>query len=171
MGEEADKLPKLSDSMANKLRKSRSQMEIKLAIKSLNKTSQGGIDGVTPMLLEELFNLVPCLITDTINEHIFKGQGLEGKLFMKRLIVFLEKPMKTTGVRGVSNYRPVTLAGSLYKLSDAILYRRLKAAFQTEQILPPYIYAYRKDYSLEDPALLLLSMLENSDQLNDKLVF
>ena len=83
----------------------------------------------------------------------------------------LRKAGKEEGTRNISDYRPVSLACSLYKAADTIVYRRLKAAFEVEDILPSYLYAYRKNFSLEDPALLLLSQIKNAKHLGGRLVW
>jgi len=65
----------------------------------------------------------------------------------------------------ISNYRPISLLPTFYKIFEKEIYSRLNQHLQTNNILVPEQYAFRKGMSLEDAAFRLTdSVLKSFNQ-------
>jgi hypothetical protein len=65
----------------------------------------------------------------------------------------------------MANYRPFSLLTTFYKVLEKVMYNRLSHHMQTNNILVPEQFGFRKDMSTEDAAFRLTdSVLKSINQ-------
>ena len=141
-----------------------SPQELKLALEKLNSSSCGGPDGVSVQLLKLIHEYCPGLILYAINHELLEGR-CKGKKIMDRKIIFIPKPQSTK--KDIKRFRPISLLNILYRLADTCVGNRISSSLDRGNVLPSYVSAYRKGFSVVDSILTLRCFIENA-QANDK---
>ncbi|KAJ4446233.1 hypothetical protein ANN_12927 [Periplaneta americana] len=99
--------------------------EILRAIETAPKNSAPGPDGLTYQLYKMQWNLIKDTLVDLFNYIFDRGIVVEG--FSDGIVILLPK---VTNPRTVSEYRPITLLNTDYKLFMKILACRVKTTFR-----------------------------------------
>jgi hypothetical protein len=94
--------------------------------------------------------------------------SLHTDIFPDHLKTAVVKPLCKKGDKfNFSNFRPILLLPSFTKILEKVIYSRLSRHLQTNNILAPEKYAFRKGMSTEDAAFRLTDSVLKS--LNQKL--
>ena len=119
---EAETFPKLDNDEASQCEGLFSEEEIGLALKSMNDGSSPGYDGITTEFLKFFWNKVKAIVTCTFNEAFIKG---DLSFTQKQGVIILLHKGKELRRDELSNWRPITLTNTDYKILAKSLAARL----------------------------------------------
>ena len=139
--------------------------ELQAALTKLRKGRAPGPDQVTPDLLKLLDHNAEKILLDHYNQVWETGIVPQNWLDAVVVSIYKGKGLDTDP----SNYRPISLLNSLYKLFAAMLQSRLSA--QHEQNLRATQYGFRTKKSTSQPLFILRRAMEWSEMTNNHLHF
>lgn len=133
------------------------QKEIETIIMSLKSSSAVGWDGIPSKVLKTSCTTLAPIITKICNLCISKG--IFPNCFKKALVM----PVFKGGDRSsVNNYRPISMLTTLSKIFEKVLNKRLVSYLETQKLLSPNQYGFRKGKSTEDAAFDLTETITRS---------
>lgn len=139
------------------------ESEIERAIMDLKSDSAPGLDGVTNILLKKIKNHIVVPLTLICNRSISEG------VFPEAWKVAVVTPVHKGGIKdNCSNYRPISLLGSLSKILERIVNKRLQNFLEERNILSNNQFGFRRAKSTEDAVSVLTEIV--SGHLDQKRV-
>ena len=135
LGTHLNDLPKLSEEQRIRLDREISEPEVKAAVFSLRNGAASGFDGVGATWFKKFYNLLAPVLLATYQEA-FSNEYVP-EFFKYAMICLLPKSNNRTSV---SNWRPISLLPTSYKILSTIAARRLKP------VLPDLIGPDQKAY-------------------------
>ena len=122
---------------------------IKEIIKSLNSKKSIGIDNISPQIIKDAVDIIYKPLTKIINLSIKEGT-FPTKAKIAAVLPFFKKGDRSNKI----NYRPVSVLSSLSKVFERVIQNQLNNFIEVK--LPPYVSAYRKNYSCQHVLIRLL---------------
>lgn len=109
-----------------------------------------GLDGINAKIFKRTFKSIINHLTHFINICLSKG------IFPKQLKVAVVKPIYKGGERKIlSNYRPISILPYISKILEKLIYIRLMAFLQENDIINECQYGFQKGLSTYMPLILL----------------
>jgi hypothetical protein len=134
---------------------------IKSIVRFLKPKNSSGYDEITSKIVKSCASVISLPLSYICN-------SLHTGIFPCRLKIAVVKPLHKKGNKfNISNYRLISLLPTFSKIFETALYSRLNQHLQTNNILFPEQYAFRKGMSIEDVAFRLTDSVLKS--LNQKL--
>ena len=138
------------------------EAEIKGVISSLKPKNFSGYYEITSKIIKSCATLISIPLSYIYNYSIHTG------IFPDHLKMAVIKPLyKKRDKFGISNYSPISLLPTFAKIFEKAMYSTLSQHLQSNCILAPEQYAFRKGKSAEDAAFRLIDSVIKS--LNQKL--
>ena len=132
--------------------------ELDMAIKSLNRESSPGIDGLTPIFYLHFWDLLRQPLFDCFNEAIeYKSLSLS----QRRAILTLLPKGTDTDLNDLYNWRPLSLTNTDYKIYSKILATRLQSVIK--KIIHVNQVGYIPGRSISDHIRLIDDIINYSD--------
>ena len=116
----------IDDTQREFLQKSITEEELFQVIDGASKKSSPGPDGVPYLFYKYMWETVKNVIQDIIQELLINGNPPEG--FSDGIIILLPKVKQP---KEISEYRPITLINTDYKIITKILEKRMKIIYST----------------------------------------
>ena len=139
-----------------------STKEITQIIKTLKTKNSSGYDEINTKLLKISVNYISSPLTYIVNKSISAG------VFPERLKFSIIKPLFKKGDRTIpSNYRPISLLTAFSKVIEKALYNRLIDHLNTNNLIHPQQFGFRRNLSTENAIFNLTH--DVSKALNNKL--
>jgi hypothetical protein len=136
------------------------EAEIKGIISSLKPKNSSGYDEITSKIIKSWASLISIPLSYIFNYSLHTG------ILPDCLKMAVIKPLYKKGDKfDISNYRPISLSPTFAKIFEKAMYSRLSQHLQTNYILAPEKYAFRKGKSTEEAAFRLTdSVLKSPKQ-------
>lgn len=140
-----------------------SEVEL-IAIVSSMQNVGGGMDGINAKIFKATYEIITKELTHFINLCLRLGK------FPSNLKIAVIKPIYKSGEKFyVSNYRPISILPFISKILEKIIYKRLMTHLETNSILSPNQFGFRKKLSTYMPLLLLQEKITKAFE-NSKIV-
>lgn len=124
--------------------------EILQLIRNVSPDSSPGLDDISNKILKKIGDLIAEPLA-----YIF-NQSMESGAFPTAWKIAVVVPIHKSGSRSdPSNYRPISLLGSISKLLERIVNRRLVKFLETQNVLTDRQFGFRQGRSTEDAVSLL----------------
>jgi hypothetical protein len=128
--------------------------EIRNIIKSLKTKNTYGYDEISNRIIKLSAPYITSTLTYICNAVLSTG------VFPDRLKYAIVKPIyKKGGKQDISNYRPISLLTSISKVFEKIIYDRLYAHLERNNILVQEQSGFRKHHSTEQAAFSLINSI------------
>ena len=157
MGEDIDKLGKITNTERDNLAADISFYEMEDCIEDLRLSAQGGPDGMTSRLLKVIASRLPNLVHGAMID-ITRGAE-KPKQLAHRFLIFIDKPESANLC--YKKYRPINLLSNLLKATSKVMAKRIEKAISNSGILPRNTHAYYKERSTMDVVRMV------KDAIND----
>jgi hypothetical protein len=126
------------------------ETEIKSITRSLKSRNSSGYDEITSTILKAFSASISCPLAHICNH------SLHTCIFPDDLKISVVKPLYKKGHKtSMTNYRPISLLTTFSKTLEKVMYNRLSHHTQSNNILVPEQFGFRKDVSTEDAAFKL----------------
>ena len=128
--------------------------DINAVFKELHPKNSAGYDGISTKLLLALQHTIVKPITLIINQSLNTGI-FPSKLKVAKVIPIFKKGNKKL----LENYRPISILPSLSKIFEKVVFHQLYSYFDTNNLLNPNQYGFRKKISTEHAILHIVDRL------------
>jgi hypothetical protein len=131
--------------------------EIKSIIHSLKAKNSSGYDAITSNILKVCASWISYPLTHIYNDSLLTG------IFPNWLKVSVVRSLYKNGDKtNISNYRPILLLTTFSKIHEKVMCSRLSHYLQTNNILVPAHFGFRKGIATENAAFKLRDMVLKS---------
>ncbi|KAI5722002.1 hypothetical protein M8J76_002173 [Diaphorina citri] len=138
------------------------EAEVEKAIGEIKKEKAAGDDGITnELIIYGKESIIPKL-TKIFNRILYECEIPKQWKISKIILIF-----KKGSREDISNYRPISLSSTIYKVFVKIIQQRLRKKIEEHQ--PPEQAGFRKSYSTMDNLQTINQLLEKSNEYQVKL--
>jgi hypothetical protein len=132
-------------------------------IKSLKNKNSSGYDGISNNILKYCVNDISKPLTFIFNLSLVTG------VFPDRFKFAIVQPIHKKGDKAkLTNYRPISLLTSCSKILETIMFNRLSQHIQTNRILAPEQFGFRKGSHIEKAIFTLTNNILTSLNCGNK---
>ena len=160
-------LPQLTEEQKDDLSKEFSIEEIHEAIQEACEVSAPGPSGQTIAFYKLIFSQAPALMTEALNQLVFQPelcQEEEFRWIKQRKVVYIPK---NSDPKQPSDYRPLSMLETLYKIPSRILSRRVIRVLPT--IIGQHQHGFMQGKGIQEPSLLMLHLIQDANVYNKPL--
>jgi len=131
--------------------------ELMAAIKKLKRNRAPGPDGLTSEFFKELDYLNRIYVLKLLNDW-WIGEEIDEEELMANVVMIFKKG----DTSDLTNYRPISLLNTLYKLFAAILQKRIEE--QIDKYVQPNQFGFRKGKSTADAVHAIRRAMEYGEK-------
>lgn len=139
--------------------------EVYAAIRSSNRNTAAGADGITYSLIRNLNDSAVQEITAFFNDHW--QRGTLPPEWKHAEVIMIPKPGKKLQIE---NLRPISLTSCLGKLFERVITNRVQDYLEDNDLFPHSMYGFRAHLSTQDVLLQLKEVIDNAPQQGENII-
>ena len=133
-----------------------SELEGVNVLHSLKPKDSGCYDGISIKILKHCACIIIKPLNHTLNCSLMSG------ICPNRCKFAIVRPIHKNGkLDELNNYRPISLLTAIYKILETLKYQKLLQHLETNNILTPAQYGFRKVYHINDAIFNLVNNITN----------